>query len=448
MTKSDRLARILDSPRLPHIVPRLPPERLLQVVQRYGLADAAGLLALATPEQLGHVFDLDLWRPAVPGRDEEFDAGRFGEWIEALVDFDVSVAADKLLAIDLELVITGLAEHVAVFDGAAGIGGVDAHVGGYAIRAKRADAWEAIVALLQFLEAERPGKFHHVMSGCRALSNAGFETDGLDGLLGSSAQAMFDLAVAREQRREAHGFLSPAQGRAFLQASRNVDLRGEAPPAPDPIARAYFLAMSAAPPDAIARVDPNAAAERTEDGAFLANAILAGCSYRGRSFAPQEAADAAIAVCRLGLENWPAHWPRASARDLVNVFEVGWTILHGLSMEVAAGLAEVLGQMLHTDSWIQRELRALGRSLKKHSKDQEPWHAQDGLEMIAALDSVSWAGLTGLIAECPVMHAALAAPAGARTLSINATDFAFISSNEQIAAVRQFMQSLPERLGS
>ena len=40
----------------------------------------------ATPEQLTSVLDLDLWRHAQPGRDEQFDADRFGEWLEVLVD--------------------------------------------------------------------------------------------------------------------------------------------------------------------------------------------------------------------------------------------------------------------------------------------------------------------------------------------------------------------------
>jgi hypothetical protein len=47
---------------------------------------------------------------------------------------------------------------------------------------------------------------------------------------------------------------------------------------------------------------------RAEEFAFLANAILAGCSIQARSLTPQEASDAAGAVCNLGLENWPAAW--------------------------------------------------------------------------------------------------------------------------------------------
>lgn len=52
----------------------------------------------------------------------------------------------------------------------------------------------------------------------------------------------------------------------------------------------------------------------------------------------QEASDAAAAVCNLGPENWPPHWPPADAaatpgsflvdQHPVGVFQVGWAALH------------------------------------------------------------------------------------------------------------------------
>ena len=72
------LQRILDSPHLAKAVARLQPELLHRVIQKVGLEDAAELVALATPEQLSRVFDLDLWQAARPGVEEQFDAARFG----------------------------------------------------------------------------------------------------------------------------------------------------------------------------------------------------------------------------------------------------------------------------------------------------------------------------------------------------------------------------------
>src|SRR5215470_6194867 len=91
------LARILDTPHLDHIVPRLQPDLLHRVIQSYGLEDCGDLVMLATPEQLTRIFDLDLWRSAQPGTDEQFDPDRFGLWLEVLAEFGASIAAQKVV---------------------------------------------------------------------------------------------------------------------------------------------------------------------------------------------------------------------------------------------------------------------------------------------------------------------------------------------------------------
>ena len=82
----DKLARLLDTPHLARVVPHLAPEALHQLIRHRGL-DACGELVVAmTPEQLTSVFDLDLWPHRRPGRDEQFDEDRFGEWLELLTE--------------------------------------------------------------------------------------------------------------------------------------------------------------------------------------------------------------------------------------------------------------------------------------------------------------------------------------------------------------------------
>ena len=61
------LERILDTPHLAHVVPRLQPEILHKVIETCGLEDCGDLVALATPDQLQRVFDLDLWRSSATG---------------------------------------------------------------------------------------------------------------------------------------------------------------------------------------------------------------------------------------------------------------------------------------------------------------------------------------------------------------------------------------------
>ena len=110
------LARVLDAPHLARLVPHLAPETLHQLIRHSGLHACGELVASATPEQLTSVLDLDLWRHARPGRDEQFDVDRFGEWVEVLVDTGETVAARIVAALDEHLVIAGLSRYLRVFD--------------------------------------------------------------------------------------------------------------------------------------------------------------------------------------------------------------------------------------------------------------------------------------------------------------------------------------------
>ncbi len=525
---------------------------LHRVIQNCGLEDSSELVALATPEQLTRVFDLDLWSAARPGQTEQFDVDRFGVWLGVLLECGADIAARKLAGMDPEVVIAGMSLYVRVFDPAAlspaisadgdereapsDQDGVEFEVGGYQLRARRHDCWDAVVATLIALDAEHPAFFHRVMQECRRLSNSGYELDGLDDLLGDDEQVMFDAALGRERRRDAQGYVTPEEARAFLQMARHLPLgKATAPPA-NPLARAYFRSVASPPvtdshseskrlpsapnPDAepppesahsiddvaaivgmlqeagvlpepprallgdapagatpLARLrehmriagehDPLAWTTRHQEMAYLANAIISGCSIQARPFTAQEASDAAIAVCNLGLENWPLHWLEAPARgdirevdsgtqlpgrflvdhDLVTVFQVGWAVLHDkVCMFATKDLISLLGRLRCEDREIKLGLGALRRELKTHADAGRPWLAREAFDVIAMLDMTAWASLLGLIDECPVMHAAIAASRNATTRAVDPSAFEFISENSQIASVHEFMQSLPDRL--
>ena len=177
-------------------------------------------------------------------------------------------------------------------------------------------------------------------------------------------------------------------------------------------------------------------------------------SIQARAFTAQEAFDAAVAVCNLGLENWPAHWLAAEARgdvsvltsqDFVTVFQVGWTVLHDeVSMYAAERLIDVLKDLRCDDDETQTALDELRVEMTKHWRAGEPWRAREAMDVVAILDLPAWATLLALIDECPVIHAGLGAARSSQAISASAFDF--ISTNSQIASVREYMQSLPETL--
>jgi hypothetical protein len=464
---------LLDTPSLARIVPHLPPETLHQLIRSRGLDACSGLVTAATPAQLTALLDLDLWRH--PGRHVQFDADRFGEWIEVLVDNGSSVAARTVAALDKDLVIAGLSRYVRVFDpgifepiaqsddepidrdeamregdsidvdearDAASRDGLECEVGGYSVRARRAEAWDAIVALLVALDAEHGHYFHAVMRGCRQLSNSRPEIDGLDDLKPASEQHLHDLAIERERRRSRQGYATPADARAFLEMARRPTQMQAATAmgsiGVNPIVAAYFreaheaaessnetgrlperarelpsarrtdvrdsieavmellteagvmphrpralLGAADADPQAarltrlrrlmvsVRDTDETAYLTRSHELAFLANALIAGCSVQSRAFTPQEASDAAAGICNLGFEYWPARWPAGTVpgasspcppdswlidHDLVTAFEVGWSVLHH---DVSLFAAEQLISTLAKLDCVDRDIRSL-----------------------------------------------------------------------------------------
>jgi len=506
------LDRLLNAPDLATIVPRLQPDVLHRVIQTCGLEACTEFVALATPEQLTRVLDLDVWRLRTAGADEAFDADRFGEWIAVLLDAGADVAFAKLDGLDIHLIVTGLASHIRVFDHAAVSSYITldgelvpgrrtntkefaAEIGGYQIEAKRTSAWDVIVELLAFLDAEHAAYFHRLMRGCVRVSSGPREADGFHDLLDDADQDLFDLARTRETRRERQGYVSPAQAHAFLRGARDLRLDGHRP-LPSPIARAHFRAVESARTDPqadregnIDAADPVAAApaERPQDQAgavevlrdagllgaqprallgardqepsrlalvhahlasrpagveelaYLANAVMAGCSIQGRPFTMLEASDAGVAIGNLGLESWPSQWDDP---DLVTAFQLGWAILHReVCLHAAHTLITVLDEINCRDRDLQLRLEGLRRELLQHLRAGEPWRARDNLDVIITMDAPAWAVLLGLIDECPVMHAALAA-SRQRVLKINPSEFTFISKRSHIRVVHEYLATL------
>ncbi|MBP7568914.1 MAG: hypothetical protein KBA95_02525 [Acidobacteria bacterium] len=186
---------------------------------------------------------------------------------------------------------------------------------------------------------------------------------------------------------------------------------------------------------------------RSRELAFLANALVAGCSIHARPFAPQEASDAVVATCNLGLEEWGSlHAGFLVGHDLLSVFHRGWRALHEMSLSAADRLIAILGVLRCADLETQAGLHVLRQQLAKHRAAGAPWRARDALDVIAVLDLPAWVSLLGVLDECPIVPAALTATLERRTGSISATAFEFVSTRRQVGDVRAFMAKLPDIL--
>ena len=525
-----RIARVLDSTTLAELVPHVTPSLLHRLIEQRGLAFSGELLVAATPAQLVALADLDLWQRPAAGRDEHFDVARFGAWIEALVDVTPEDAARAVAALDPAIVVAGLSRYVRVFDpgifepvaqsddeamarhdamregDAIGVDADDWHddrieceLGGYLVRARRPEAWDAIVDLLAALHEQHAPAFHRVMGGCRALSNSRPEVSGFHDLLEADEQFAFDLDTAREARRTSQGYATPADARAFLAMARRGptdqlnpiaaaclrtpdDTAGPPPsPAPEPAhpapvvaaiaeltalldeggdasdtLRGRLLAGDTGPGDAtprhLARLmaaaqaqDPIAFTARTRELAFLANVLAAGGSVQGRPFTAAEASEAASGICNLGLEiaGEPCDaW--LVDHSLVDAFESGWSALHrDVSLFAADRLVDVLGDLRSDDAELQRDFAGLRQALRRHRAADMPWLARGRVDALAVLDPVAAVAVQGLLSECPVVTSALTAVVEGQVSGVDPRAFQVIASRAHIGEIRLFLRMLP-----
>src|SRR5262245_15534047 len=503
---SQLLARLLATPNLVTVVRSLQPAVLHRLIRGVGLEDCGEIVALATPGQLMRVFDLDLWHSSVPGTDEQFDAERFGLWLEVLVSVDVALAAEKLIGMDVDFVTAAMTRHLRVIDSTSTMRrGHDRSydLTGFTILAKRNDSWDAFLTLFAHLDAEHHDFFRALIGRCHRISiDYREEQDGLDDLMDPADQILADARFDREQRREHQGYVSAPQAAAFLTEARRLRLDRDVAPGRDHVTSSYFRDIERQPispdrsqtdhapgdvtdfvdtlrtagilPDTprgllggdiapgdnrLSRIrdhlnllcehDEGAGARAHEELGFLANVLVAGGSCDSRQFTGPEARDAVLAVCNLGLENWPGAWRDRDRlhQDLVTVFQVGWTVIHQqVGQYVPRRLSDILWDVACDDPGVSDDIRELSLRLRQDVRSGIPWRGRDHMDVIAILDTPSWAVLVRLIDECPVVPKNLTlSSADGRGLRVT-SDFEFISENRQIAWARTFVESLPDRL--
>jgi hypothetical protein len=261
------LDRVLDQHDLVHRVQRLEGPVLARLIRSIGLEDAGELVALASAQQLERIFDEDLWVSDQPGVDESFDAARFGLWLSVLVESGAAFAAQKLLELDEDFLIMGLAAQVLVLDMdelAVGLssrerddddeqlekqleGTLYMELEQYRVIAKHAHHWDALSAILLELSEQHYADFSRIVARCCDMSSVYVEEHGgLYEVLSEAETLADDVAGAREHRREQLGFVAPSSALAFLRLAAQLS-EAEVMQAtePDAITRAHFRATPA-----------------------------------------------------------------------------------------------------------------------------------------------------------------------------------------------------------
>ena len=120
----------------------------------------------------------------------------------------------------------------------------------FRVVARDPDVWDDVWGALLSLDREHHDRLREILEQCCAMSTEYISGQGgLFQVLTAEEMLDSDVAAARDDRRVAEGFVSPADARAFLELAR----RGGGGDARDPITRAYFRGLA---PTEVAKQEP------------------------------------------------------------------------------------------------------------------------------------------------------------------------------------------------
>jgi hypothetical protein len=261
------LYHVLEEPQLLAAVRELPAPVLVRLINHVGLEDAGELIALTSTQQLGQVFDAELWQSAEPGAEETFRPERFALYLQLLFEAGESFVVERLLALPRELLTLALHKLLLVIDidattvrfGAAGRfdDSIDRAIQvidnaqseeweEFRLIARDASAFDDVWNALQALDREDHELVRSMIERCCDMDGELIEESGLYEVLNEEEALESDLVGERAGRRAAAGFIAPADARAFLELARRETL-DETPDGRDAIARAYFRELAPQP---------------------------------------------------------------------------------------------------------------------------------------------------------------------------------------------------------
>ncbi len=264
---NELLNHILDHPELSSVIQSLDAGVLTKLIRHVGLEDSGEIVSMATVEQLKRVFDEDLWYSEAPGREEVFDADRFGLWLEIMLETGPAFAARKIMELDEDLVIMALCRIVLVVDldeltlrmsnskrlpeddmlDKILESTLNQEFDAYLVIAKNHSRWGAVQTLLAELNELDYAMLNRLLERCCRISCEYIEDNGgLFDVLTAEEMLEVDMAAEREARRESKGFVSAATAVSFLNLARTTALKKIiAAKTIDPSTRAYLKATGA-----------------------------------------------------------------------------------------------------------------------------------------------------------------------------------------------------------
>jgi hypothetical protein len=264
------LMRILERPELVAALRELPGAVLGKLIDRIGLEDAGELVALASTAQLERIFDDDLWRADRAGGDETFRPERFALWLRVMFEAGEDALVQRLCELPQDLVALAVHRLVLVVDidvleEQLSPGDEEAEAlerafensafeewEEFRVIAREPDAWDDIWTALLSLDRDHHDRLREILERCRDMTLEYISGQGgLYQVLTADEMLDSDVAAARDDRRGAEGFISPADARAFLELARLGG--GDGGDERDAITRAYFRALQQ--PKAAPKID-------------------------------------------------------------------------------------------------------------------------------------------------------------------------------------------------
>ncbi len=369
----------------------------------------------------------------------------------------------------------------------------------YQIVSRHHDGWDSVLAAILALDRDHHDHLVGILERCCKMSADYIEDNGgLYEVLTTEEMLEADVAAEREDRRAGDGHVSPSAAAAFLKLARTAS---ETPATDhDPLTRAYLRGLAkrkesaqsarhdagapsprrdllrllestemsdapgaprlpAGPSDdagagesllmrAMERLSQEAPREffaRSEELAFLANVLGAGCSSQQRRLRPVEAVRAAIATCGLGLELVEKGRHQGDAVDAAvatlaaypadGLFRRAWSCLDSGVIHPAAITTQ---HMLRAAAVRKRGAEAqmltrLAERVRAMAAEGAAWKAIPELGRLhGTFEADEIATLSGFLDQCP-------------TLTDDANEPRFISTTSDLVIVREHLALLARR---